>query len=365
MFNKKTVRDVDIAGKTILLRTDYNVPLKDGKIVDDLRIRASLPTIEYLLEHGAGKIIIISHLGRPQGREESLSLLPVAQRLKELLPEREVYFNYDVAGAEVEKTVDELNSGSILLLENLRFWPEEKQNDASFAKEIVDSTRAELFVQDAFGAVHRAHTSTSAITKLLPSVAGLLLEKEVAALGQLTENPAHPFFVLIGGAKVADKEPLIEKTLTLADEIFVGGKIAADGYTSESKLVHVAKDFATDGDGNKLDVSSAGGEELAGFITREAATVLWNGAFGKTEDPEFAKSSEIIARAIGQKENLTSIICGGDTTAFVENLSKEDPALHFTLISTGGGAALSLLTGEPLPGLESLEDQEPQESPES
>ncbi|MBR3323347.1 phosphoglycerate kinase [Candidatus Saccharibacteria bacterium] len=355
MFNKKTIKDIDVSGKVILLRADYNVPMEDGDIADDLRIRASLPTIQYLLDHGADKIVIISHLGRPNGREEKYSLLPVAKRLKKLLPDNEVFFNYDVAGEEVKKTMANLPKGSIFLLENLRFWPEEKWNDVNFAKEIAEATKADVFVQDGFGVVHRAHTSTDAITKILPSVAGLLLEKEITTLSKILSNPTHPFYVIIGGAKVEDKQPLIEKFTDIADEIWVGGKIAADGYQADNDKIHVITDFKEDSAGIKSDISDSAGDELAKIITDNAATVLWNGTLGKVEDPDFARNSKIIAEAIGKKANLTSVICGGDTTAFVEGLMKDDPDLHYTLLSTGGGATLSFLSGEPLPGYDELE----------
>ena len=357
MFNKKTIKDIDVVGKTILLRTDYNVPMENGEITDDLRIRASLPTIQYLLDNGAEKIVIIAHLGRPKGREEEYSLLPVAKALKKLLPETQIFFNYDVAGEEVEKTMADLPKGGIFLLENLRFWPEEKWNDASFAKEIVDATHADIFVQDGFGVIHRAHASTDAITKLLPSVAGLLLEKEIITLSELLKNPTHPFYVLIGGAKVEDKQPLIEKFTDIADSIWVGGRIAADGYKAESDKIHVVSEFKENADGEKCDISDSTGDELAKAITDDAATVLWNGTLGKVEEADFARNSKVVAEAIGKKEGITSVICGGDTTAFVEGLMQDNPDLHYTLISTGGGATLSFLSGEPLPGLENLEDK--------
>ena len=357
MFNKKTVKDIDVASKTILLRADYNVPMEDGEIVDDLRIRASLPTIQYLLENGAEKIVIISHLGRPKGREDEFSLLPVAKRLKKLLPDNEIFFNYDVAGEEVEKTMADLPKGSIFLLENLRFWPEEKWNDEKFAKEIVDATHADIFVQDGFGVIHRAHTSTDAITKLLPAVAGLLLENEISTLSRVLNNPTHPFYVIIGGAKVADKQPLIEKFTDIADNIWVGGKIAADGYKTENDKIHVISDFKENKDGEKCDISDEAGDELAKTITDDAATVLWNGTLGKVEEADFARNSKVVAEAIGKKDGITSVICGGDTTAFVEGLMGNESDLHYTLISTGGGATLSFLAGDPLPGYDNLEDK--------
>ena len=243
MFHKKTLRDLDVKDRIVLVRTDYNVPLTpndDGKtqsVTSDFRIRASLPTIQYLLEHRAAKIILISHLGRPTGKDPMLTLRPVAETLAGLLPGTPVSFVDEATGPEVEQAVEELPEGGILLLENLRFYPGEQANSAEFAAELVAATHAELFVQDGFAVVHRAHASTSAITKLLPAVAGLLLEREVTTLQSALEQPEHPFAVIIGGAKVADKQPLIECFLPLADHILVGGKIAADGYRSDDPRI--------------------------------------------------------------------------------------------------------------------------------
>ncbi len=367
MFHKKTIRDVDVADQIVLVRTDYNVPLEmieseeesgssEQEIASDLRIQASLPTIKYLLDHDAAKIILISHLGRPEGKpNRDLSLRIVANRLAELLPGTSVSFVDEVSGPEVEMAVDALPEGGILLLENLRFSPGEEANDEEYAREIVDSTHAELFVQDGFGVIHRAHASTEAITRLLPSVAGLLLEKEITTLEKLTKAPRRPFVVVIGGAKVADKQPLIDQFLPLADQIFVGGKIAADGYQSESPELTVAEDFDEASDGSKLDIGPIATTKLM-EIVQPAETVLWNGVLGKVEDAAYATSSTILAKYLGENRQITSIICGGDTAGFVEELSSEDPNLQYTLVSTGGGAALELLCGEKLPGLDGLED---------
>lgn len=385
-FPKLTVNDVHVRGQNVLVRVDYNVPLRTAQPVlseserlavsnqpegprpgrpaleveSDLRIRASLPTIELLRKKGARRIILISHLGRPEGKKvPELSLKPVADRLKELLPDVKVNFVADVSGPDVEEAVEKTPVSGVLLLENLRFYPGEEANSAEFAREIAETTHADLFVQDGFAVVHRAHASTDAITKEVPSVAGLLLEKEISTLGALLDNPKHPFWLIIGGAKVDDKQPLIDALKTKVDEIFVGGKIAADGYGADS--VHVARDFKTDAEGHRLDIADSATDELAGFIKNEAKTVLWNGTLGKVEDPEFAESSTKIARVLSEKTasdpSFTSVICGGDTTGFVENLQATDPSLKFSLISTGGGAALEFLSGEPLPGLEALDDR--------
>ena len=357
MFNKKTVRDVAIGGQVILVRTDYNVPLDEGGVItDDLRIRASLPTINYLLEHGADKIILMSHLGRPEGaRDPSMSMQPVAVRLQELLPDATIQFVDDVSGPEVEAAVAALPTGGILLLENLRFSPDEEKNSEDYANEIVSSTHANLFVQDGFGVIHRAHASTDAITKLLPSVAGLLLEKEVLNLASVVERPEHPLLVIIGGAKVEEKQPMIDVFLPLAKQIAVGGKIAADGYATDNPQVYVAEDFICDDTGAKLDIGPTSTEKIIEMV-KNAKTIVWNGLLGKAEEEAYALSSRAVAEAIGRSE-ATTIIGGGDTAGFVENLVKEIPGLHYTLISTGGGASLDLLSGKPLPGLDTLEDR--------
>ena len=353
MFDKKTIADVTCRNQTVLVRVDYNVPMKDGVVTDDLRIRASFPTIELLGKKGARRIVLMSHLGRPKGqRVPELSLKPVADKLKELLPDKKVFFVPDVSGPDVEEAVENLPVGGILLLENLRFFPGEEENSSDFAREIAESTHAELFVQDGFAVVHRAHASTSAITHELPAVAGLLLEKEVTTLKSITEKPEHPFVVVIGGAKVEDKQPLIDKFAKIADKIAVGGKIASDGYTSPLDNVYVAEDFR-EGNMDIGDVSSAKICEMCG----SAKTVLWNGTLGATETPENAVSSINLAKTLGSTPGLTSVICGGDTTGFVENLCKSEPDLHFSLISTGGGAALELLSGQDLPGIDVLEDK--------
>ena len=376
MFQKQTIREAEIEGKVILVRTDYNVPLAPleagveageaislgdaapsaWQITSDLRIRASLPTIKYLLKEHASKIVLMSHLGRPEGKRNlDLSLRIVAAKLAELLPGVPVSFVDEVSGPEVEMAVEDLPEGGILLLENLRFSPEEEANSEDYAREIVDSTHAELFVQDGFAVVHRAHASTDAITKILPSVAGLLLEKEVKTLTELMEHPAHPFVVVIGGAKVADKQPLIDNFLPLADRILIGGKIAADGYTAEDEKIYVAEDFDEDGIGAKLDIGPVATTKFVEAL-QPAKTILWNGVLGKVEDPAYATASTIVAKTLGEASGLTSVICGGDTAGFVEGLAATEPELKFTLISTGGGAALELLSGEPLPGVDGLED---------
>lgn len=357
MFNKKSIRDIKFKNQNVLVRTDYNVPIENGKIVDDHRIRASLPTLEYLLEHGAKKIIIISHLGRPDGvRVPELSLAPVAKCLQKLLPKTPVNFINDVSGPDVEVIVRSMPQNSILVLENLRFFKGEERNSEDFIQEIVESAHAKFFVQDGFAVVHRAHASTDAIAKIIPGVTGLLVEKELSALESAIEKPKRPLVVIIGGAKVADKQPLIDRFDKIADRIIVGGKIAADGYQPKNPKIYVAEDFDEDSTGAKLDIGPVSTAKIAEFLN-DAKTVIWNGDLGKVEDPAYATSSTVVATLLGENENIKSIICGGDTIAFVENLQKTKPNLHYSLLSTGGGAALEFLSGNDLPGIDVLEEK--------
>lgn len=349
----QTVRDADVKGKVVLVRVDYNVPMKDGKITDDLRIRASLPTLEYLLEAGAKRIILLSHLGRPEGKiNPDLTLSPVADELGKLLPKYKIGF-YDLP-REGEEAYEHPEV-KISLLENLRFNPGEEENSADFIKNIVDATKAEIYVQDGFAVVHRAHASVEAIAKFLPVYMGLLLEKEVENLEKVAVNPEKPVLLVIGGAKVDDKKPLIEKFTKKADKIVVGGKIAADGYKGDDKI-YVAEDFDEDVSGAKLDIGPLATAKIAGFVT-DAKTIIWNGLLGKAEDPAYATASTIVAELIGEKEDAETVICGGDTTGFVENLMKDHPNLKYSLVSTGGGAALEFLIGKKLPGLEVIKCQ--------
>ena len=347
----KTIKDVNVKNKTVLVRVDYNVPMKNGAVVEDLRIRASLPTLEYLREKGASKIILISHLGRPEGKDKSLSLAPVAKRLGEII--QGVSFIDDVSGPDVEDAVKKLSKGGILLLENLRFFAGEEKNSDDFIREIIESTGAELYVQDGFAVVHRAHASTSAVANHLPVYAGLLVEKEVVNLTKVLEEPARPLLLIIGGAKVEDKEPLIAKFSKIADRVVVGGKIAADGYKGNEKI-YVAEDFDENSEGLKLDVGPVATSKIAGFIT-DSKTIIWNGLMGKAEDPAYATASTIVAEMMGEKEDAETVVCGGDTTGFVESLNVEHPNLKYSLVSTGGGAALEFLLGKELPGLSVIE----------
>lgn len=383
----KTIKNIDVKDKTILLRADLNVPLKNGKVESDLRIRASLPTIEYLLNHGAKQIVIISHLGRPDPQNtpqnlSNFSLSAVAKKLKSLLPNGTTFSFHNLPTPTQTKS-PKLSSNQVILLENLRFDPREEQNSPEFAQELIDTIKPDIFVQDGFAVIHRAHTSTVALAQKLPTVAGLLVQKEVSSLQKALSTPEHPVLLIIGGAKVEDKEPLIQQFIDKADQIAVGGKIAADGYIAPNSHhsrvnnrhsevndrhseindrhsgprpgipqsnIYVAEDFDEDSTGKKLDIGPISTHKITESI-KAAKTVIWNGLLGYAEDPAYATASTIVAETIGEKEDIFSVICGGDTTGFVEQICKEHPNLKYSLISTGGGAALEFLLGKDLPGL--------------
>lgn len=334
----------------VLVRVDYNVPLKEGKVVDDLRVRASVPTIRKLLEGGAEKVVLISHLGRPEGKvADEMSLKPVAKVLEKDLGQKVGF--YDLPGNGEKLKISE----KVVLLENLRFDPGEEENSAGFIKNIIDAVGAEVYVQDGFAVVHRAHASTDAVKEFLSIYAGLLVEKEVVNLAKVLEKPEKPVLLIIGGAKVDDKKPLIEKFLDKADNIVVGGKIAADGYKADSEKIYVAEDFDEDAEGRKLDVGPLATAKIAGMIT-DAKTIIWNGLLGYAEDPAYATASTIVAEVMGENADALTVVCGGDTTGFVETLMKTHPNLAYSLVSTGGGAALEYLSGKKLPGIEAIAD---------
>ena len=284
----KTIREAEIKDKVVLVRVDYNVPIKDGKITDDLRIRASLPTLEFLREAGAKRIVLISHLGRPDGKVDmDFSLLPVAKDLEKLLAGTTVgCYSLPKPGEKIP-IPEEVK---IALVENLRFDAREEKNDPEFIKNIIEAVGAEVYVQDGFAVLHRAHASTDAVKKFLPVYAGLLVEKEVNNLEKIIEKPERPVLLIIGGAKVEDKAPLVEKFMNVADRIVVGGKIAADGYRGPEEgrgKIYVAEDFDEDVAGAKLDVGPIATTRIADFIT-DAKTIIWNGLLGKAEDPAYA-----------------------------------------------------------------------------
>ena len=393
---KKTVKDVDVRSKRVLVRVDYNVPLDaNGNVSDDKRITASLPTINYLLEQGA-RIILCSHLGRPKGEvKKEFSLAPVAKRLKELLPNVNIYFASDCIGEEAQQKAAALKDGEILLLENLRFHKEEEKNDPEFAKKLA--SLAEIYVSDAFGTVHRAHASTAGVAAYLPAVAGFLIGKELSIMGDALENPERPFVAILGGAKVADKIGVITNLLNKCDTLLIGGGMAytffkAMGYeigdslldaesidlakqlmeTAKEKGVKlllpvdtvVAKAFAADAEhmtvaANVIPVGWQGldiGEktrELFAAEIKNAKTVIWNGPMGVFEFPEFAKGTEAVAKACAECGG-TTIIGGGDSASAVKKLGYADKMTH---ISTGGGASLEFLEGKVLPGVAALNDK--------
>lgn len=388
MFNKKTIRDIDLKNKIVLVRVDFNVPIKQGIVTDDTRIRAALPTIEYLVEKGAA-IILCSHLGRPKGKiVPELSLKPVAKYLDNLL-EGDVAFSERITGTGVNEITQHLKPGQILVLENTRFNPGEKSNDDEFARELA--SLGELFINDAFGTAHRAHASNVGVTKYLPAVSGFLLEKEIKYLGQVIDNPGKPFIAILGGAKISDKIGVIENLLEKADQILIGGGMAntffkAQGYpigdslvedealstarkllsTADTKLrlpvdVVIANEFSNDAkekivsmgpipDGWRiLDIGPETVNNYSKSINK-ANTVVWNGPMGVFEFEKFAKGTYALAEAIAESE-CQSIIGGGDSAAA---LNQSGLAGRVTHISTGGGASLEMLEGKKLPGLEAL-----------
>lgn len=397
-MNKKTVRDINVAGKRVFLRADLNVPLDDGKITDDTRIRASLPTLVYLLEHGAS-VILASHLGRPKGKvNDGLRLKPVADRLSQLLG-RPVRMTGDALGPGVMTAVDKLRPGDMLLLENLRFHAEEEENDAEFAKALADM--ADVYVDDAFGSAHRAHASTEGITHHLPAVAGLLMEREVSALSRLMEKPAKPFHTVIGGAKVSDKLEVLESLLSRCQAILVGGGMAntflaakglglgkslveAEQLDNASRIMQEARRkrmrfmLPTDAlvaaqvhprsqrmvvpvgevpkDWSIVDI---GPETIAAYTEHlnKAKTIFWNGPMGVFEIAPFAEGTNAMAQYVAERTDagVVTVVGGGDSVAAVEQLGLVDRMSH---VSTGGGASLEFVEGKTLPGVAALLDAE-------
>ena len=395
-MNKKTVKDIDVKNKKVLVRCDFNVPQdENGNITDNRRIVASLKTIEYLLENGA-KVILCSHLGRPKGeRNEKYSLKPVAKELSRLLG-KEVKMSNDVIGEETEKLVNELQPGEAILLENLRFHAEEEKNDKEFSKKLA--SLADIYVNDAFGTAHRAHASTVGVTEFLPAVSGFLLEKEIVFLNNALENPKRPFVAILGGKKVSDKISVIESLLEKVDSLIIGGGMAytflkAQGYEVGTSLceddklelarkllekakknnvqlllpvdIHVAKEFNETSEDmyvKSTEIPSdymgldAGPESVKLYkeVLRNAKTVVWNGPLGVFEMNKFATATNQIAEELSKLTDCITIIGGGDSSAAVEKSGLSDKMTH---ISTGGGASLELLEGKVLPGLAALNDK--------
>ena len=394
---KKTVKDIDVTGKRVIVRCDFNVPQDEtGAITDDIRITSALPTINYLLDNGA-KLILMSHLGRPKaGPEQKYSLAPVAKRLAELLGKEILFFPVnEVINEKVRKTASELQVGQVLLLENVRFRKEETKNEVAFSKELADL--GDIFVNDAFGSAHRAHCSTAGISAFLPSVSGFLMEKEIKYLGTALENPERPFLAIMGGAKVNDKILVIESLLNIVDSLIIGGGmaytfLAANGYAVGTSLfesgmedmarslmekaknkgvrlllpidVIAAKEFKNETDfarydADKIPVDRMGldiGEKSILLFSEEikrAKTIFWNGPMGVFEMPNFEAGTKAIAEALAESDAVT-IIGGGDSAAAVREFGFSDKLSH---VSTGGGASLEYLEGKILPGVGILLDK--------
>jgi len=397
-LNKQTIRDIDVSGKRVLVRVDFNVPL-DAKqhITDDTRIRAALPTIQYLLQHGAA-VILMSHLGRPDGQVVGkLSMTPVAQRLGELLGQQ-VTMAPDAVGKQVEALAHALKPGQVLLLENLRFHKAEEKNQPEFAKQLA--SLGDLYVNDAFGTAHRAHASTEGVTQYLPGVAGFLMEKEINFLGSALEDPKRPFAAIVGGAKVSDKIAVLARLIGMVDILLIGGGMAntflkaegheiGDSLFEESKVdtartligqarqrgitfilptdVVIADRFAADAEhrvvGSSevpqgwriLDIGPATVEAFRRALS-SAQTVMWNGPMGVAEMPAFARGTEAMVGILAQRTEAgaITIIGGGDSAATVEQAGAADKMTH---VSTGGGASLEFLEGRVLPGVQALQDK--------
>ena len=394
-FAKRTIRDVDPSGKKVLVRVDFNVPLADGAVADDTRIRAALPTITYLLERGAA-IALCSHLGRPKGPEPKQSLRPVARRLGELLG-RELPLLPDSVGPAVRDVVGKLRPGEVVLLENVRFHPEEEKNDLAFAKELARGY--DLYVNDAFGAAHRAHASTEGVARILPAHAGLLLEKELLALGGLVESPKRPFLAIIGGAKVSTKIDVLRALLARVDALAIGGGMAntfllatgckigrslaepdrageasaiLDDAKAQGKRVLLPDDVlcapSGDDDGarratvKKVDdvpddqsIVDVGPRTIELYATeiRRAKTIFWNGPLGVFEIPTFATGTKRVAELLAASGAVT-VVGGGESVQAVEELGLADRMTH---VSTGGGASLELIEGKTLPGVAAIPDR--------
>ncbi|PFS53610.1 phosphoglycerate kinase [Bacillus thuringiensis] len=394
-MNKKSIRDVDLKGKRVFCRVDFNVPMKEGKITDETRIRAALPTIQYLVEQGA-KVILASHLGRPKGQAvEELRLTPVAARLGELLG-KDVKKADEAFGPVAQEMVAAMNEGDVLVLENVRFYAGEEKNDAELAKEFA--ALADIFVNDAFGAAHRAHASTAGIADYLPAVSGLLMEKELDVLGKALSNPERPFTAIIGGAKVKDKIGVIRHLLDKVDNLIIGGGLAytfvkALGHKiglslCEDDKIELAKEFmqlAKEKGVNfymPVDVviteefSETATTQIVGIdsipsnwegvdigpktreiyadVIKNSKLVVWNGPMGVFEMTPFAEGTKAVGQALADAEDTYSVIGGGDSAAAVEKFGMADKMSH---ISTGGGASLEFMEGKELPGVVCLNDK--------
>jgi len=392
-MNKKTIRDIDCRGKRVLMRVDFNVPMKDGLVMDDKRIRAALPTIDYALDHGAS-VILMSHLGRPQGTgfDPEFSLQPAAETLSKLL-DRPVKMAPDCVGPEAERMARALQPGDVLMLENTRFHRGEERNDPELARQMANL--GDVYVNDAFGSAHRAHASTEGVARFLPAVSGFLMEQELEYLGRATENPAHPYVAILGGAKISDKITVVENLLSKCDTLIIGGGmantfLAAQGCDMQSSLVEagsletaraimakagdrlllpvdavVADKFDADAAWQVVDVDKVpagwrvldiGPKSIARFgdVLKAARLVVWNGPMGVFEFPKFAEGTFAIAKLLATT-GATTVIGGGDSASAVK---KAGVARQMTHVSTGGGASLEFLEGRVLPGVAALNDRQ-------
>lgn len=394
-LNKMSVKDIELKGKKVFCRVDFNVPMQDGQITDETRIKAALPTIQYLQEHGA-KVILASHLGRPKGQVvEELHLTPVAVRLSELLG-KEVKKADEAYGDSVKAQINDMNEGDVLLLENVRFYPGEEKNDPDLAKAFAEL--ADVYVNDAFGAAHRAHASTEGIAQYIPAVSGFLMNKELEVIGKALSNPERPFTAIIGGAKVKDKIGVIENLLDIVDNLIIGGGLAytfvkAQGHEIGKSLLEedkvdlaksfiekakekgvnfympvdaiIADDFSADANTNVVAIEEIPADwqaldigpktaELYRDVIQNSKLVIWNGPMGVFEMDKFANGTKAVAESLAETNDTYSIIGGGDSAAAVEKFGLADKMSH---ISTGGGASLEFMEGKELPGVVALNDK--------
>jgi phosphoglycerate kinase len=391
MFNKKTIRDIDPKGKRVLVRVDFNVPIENGIVQDDTRIRAALPTIQYLLDGGAD-VILCSHLGRPKDKPDpKYSLKPVADYLGTVI-KAPVKFSEECVGPKADAAAKALKAGEVLLLENTRFYPGETKNDPEMSKALA--SLADLYVNDAFGSAHRAHASTEGVARHIPAVAGLLMEKEIKYLGQALADPKRPFVAILGGAKVSDKIEVIRNLLSQADTVLIGGGMANTFFKAEGRemadslvepdAVETAKSLLVEGKGKLhlpidlviadafdakanfktipvgdvpagwrvMDVGPETVKEFSALVSG-AGTIVWNGPMGVFEMGPFAKGTFALAKAVAES-NVDSIVGGGDSVSALQQSGLADKITH---ISTGGGASLEMLEGKLLPGLAALQDK--------
>ncbi|MCM3773169.1 phosphoglycerate kinase [Priestia aryabhattai] len=394
-MNKKTLKDIDVKGKRVFCRVDFNVPMKDGKVTDETRIRAAIPTIQYLVEQGA-KVILASHLGRPKGEVvEELRLNAVAERLQALLG-KDVAKADEAFGEEVKKTIDGMSEGDVLVLENVRFYPGEEKNDPELAKAFAEL--ADVYVNDAFGAAHRAHASTEGIAQHIPAVAGFLMEKELDVLSKALSNPERPFTAIVGGAKVKDKIGVIDHLLDKVDNLIIGGGLSytfikalghevgkslleedkielAKSFMEKAKKngvnfyvpvdVVVADDFSNDANTQIVSIEDIPSDwegldagpktrEIYADVIKNSKLVIWNGPMGVFELDAFANGTKAVAEALAEATDTYSVIGGGDSAAAVEKFNLADKMSH---ISTGGGASLEFMEGKELPGVVALNDK--------